>query len=62
MYSRMDEYFIHQTIDTVDHVATSDPRFQDRLYFTIHGHAPEVQLSLGVGCFPNMNVMGLVQT
>jgi len=57
MLGKMDDYFIHQTIDTIDHVATGDPRFQDRLYFNVHGHPGDFVLGLGLGVFPNQAVM-----
>lgn len=57
MLGRMDDYFIHQTAETIDHVATGDPRFQDRLYFNIHGRPGEFVLGFGLGVFPNQSVM-----
>ena len=56
MYTAFDEYLIHQTSDTVDHVADGDPRFQERVFFNAHGR-PGPSLSLGIGSFPNANVM-----
>lgn len=57
MLTEFDDYFIHQTIDTIDHVASTDPRFQDRLYFNVHGKSDAFLLNLGIGAFPNQNVM-----
>jgi hypothetical protein len=58
MLTEMDDFFIHQTIDTFDHVATSDSRFQDRNYFNIHPRENlETLLCMGLGNFPNTNVM-----
>ncbi|MCC6382657.1 MAG: hypothetical protein IT304_09100 [Dehalococcoidia bacterium] len=58
MLSEMDDYFVHQTPDTFDHVATSDPRFQDRNYFNIHARDSfDTLLCMGLGNFPNTNVM-----
>jgi hypothetical protein len=56
MYTAFDEYLIHQTSATVDHVADGDPRFQERVFFNAHGR-PGPSLSLGIGSFPNANVM-----
>lgn len=57
MLSEFDDYFIHQTTDTIDHVANGDPRFQDRLYFNIHGRGGDFLVNSGIGAFPNQNVM-----
>lgn len=57
MLTEFDDYFIHQTVDTIDHVANGDPRFQDRLYFNVHGHSDAFLLNMGIGAFPNQNVM-----
>jgi hypothetical protein len=57
MLGNTDEYFVHQTIDTIDHVATSDPRFTDRLVFYAHDNPGDCLLMFGLGAFPNMNVM-----
>lgn len=57
MLGKMDDYFIHQIADTIDHVADGDPRFQDRLYFNVHGRPGDFVLGCGLGVFPNQNVM-----
>jgi len=57
MLTDFDDYFIHQTIDSIDHVANGDPRFQDRCYFNVHGRPGDFLLNCGIGAFPNQNVM-----
>jgi len=62
MLSPMDDFLVHQIADTIDHVGTSDPRFQDRFFFTVHGRGGEFLLDVGLGAFPNQSVMdGFVQ-
>ena len=41
MYTAFDKYLIHQTGDTVDHVADGDPRFQERVFFNEHTRLPD---------------------
>lgn len=57
MIGQADEFFIHQTIDTIDHVANSDFRFTDRLVFYAHENPGDKLLMFGLGAFPNTNTM-----
>jgi hypothetical protein len=55
MIGKMDEYLIHQTETTVDHVASTDINWQDRFYFNIFDRAGTFAATLGYGVFPNRN-------
>jgi hypothetical protein len=55
MISRMDEYLIHQTEATIDHVASTDVDWQDRFYFNFFDRAGTFAATLGYGVFPNRN-------
>jgi hypothetical protein len=55
MISRMDEYLIHQTETTVDHVASTDVDWQDRFYFNFSDRAGTLAATLGYGVRPNRN-------
>ena len=57
MLTRFDDYLIHQTIDTLDHVATGDPRFMDRGLFNVHGKSGEFLFQIGFGVYPNQNMI-----
>lgn len=57
MLGKMDDYFIHQIVETIDHVGDGDTRFQDRLYFNVHGDPGDFTLGFGLGVFPNQAVM-----
>ncbi|MCK9904868.1 hypothetical protein MXD63_33165 [Frankia sp. Cpl3] len=48
---------VHQTFDTVDHVASGDPRFQDRGLFNVHSTGGDFLLQLGFGVYPNQNMI-----
>jgi hypothetical protein len=45
---------VHQTADTVRHVATSDRNFYDRYYFNMHGSSDELFMVMGMGQYPNL--------
>jgi hypothetical protein len=55
MIGRMDEYLIHQTETTIDHVASSDFDWQDRFYFNFLDRAGTFAATLGYGVRPNRN-------
>jgi hypothetical protein len=55
MISTMDEYLIHQTETTVDHVASTDINWQDRFYFNFLDRSGTFAATLGYGVFPNRN-------
>jgi hypothetical protein len=57
MLTAFDDYLIHQTIDTLDHVATGDPRFQDRGLFNVYRDNSEFLLQVGFGIYPNQNMI-----
>jgi hypothetical protein len=52
-----DEYLIHQTADTVDTGERGDPHFMDRLYLGCHNPEGTVHLAVGLGTYPNVNIM-----
>lgn len=55
--SPADEFLLHQTSDTFDHVATSDRNFYDRYYFNMHASSDEIFVIAGVGQYPNLGVI-----
>jgi hypothetical protein len=57
MLTPFDDYLIHQTIDTLDHVATGDPRFQDRGLFNVHTAGADFLFQIGFGVYPNRNMI-----
>lgn len=57
MLTPYDDYLVHQTFDTIDHVASGDPRFQDRGLFNVHGMGNDLLLQLGFGVYPNQNMV-----
>jgi hypothetical protein len=62
MLTPFDDYPIHQTPDTIDHVANSDRNFYDRYYFSLHDLNGEVFLVVAMGVFPNIGVMDAFAT
>lgn len=58
MLTPQDDYIGHQLATTFDHVATSDPNWMERLWWTGHAvPAGDVIFDLGLGYYPNLNVM-----
>jgi hypothetical protein len=55
--SPMDEYLAHQTVETFDHVQTSDRNFYDRYYFNMHDSTGEFFMVAGMGQYPNLGVL-----
>jgi hypothetical protein len=53
----LDESPWHQLPTTFDHVATSDPRFFDRLWFAASDRRGESALQFTLGVYQNMNVV-----
>src|SRR6516165_9820831 len=51
-----DEFLLHQTPDTFDHVSTSDRNFYDRYYFNMHSSSDELFVIIGLGQYPNLGV------
>ena len=54
--SPLDDYPLHQTAESMLHVATSDRNFYDRYYFNVHRCSPDLFMALGVGQYPNLGV------
>lgn len=57
MLTPLDESPWHQLPTTFDHVATSDPRFFDRLWFAASDRRGESALQFTLGVYQNMNVV-----
>lgn len=57
MIGKMDEYLIHQTVATLDRVASDDPNWQDRFYFNIHDREGRFVAISGLGAFPNRRMV-----
>ena len=58
MLTPQDDLIGHQTPTTFDHVATSDPAWMERLWYTGHAvPAGNVIFDIGLGHHPNRNVM-----
>jgi len=57
MLTKFDDYLIHQAIDTLDHVASGDPRFMDRGLFIAHGKDDRFYFQIGFGLYPNENMI-----
>ena len=54
--SPLDDYPLHQTSESMLHVATSDRNFYDRYYFNVHRCSDDLFMALGVGQYPNLGV------
>jgi len=57
MLTPLDDYLVHQTPDTVDHVVTSDRNFYDRYYFNAHTLDGSVFMVAGMALYPNIGVI-----
>jgi len=57
MITEWDDLLIHQVITTMDHVESSDSRWHDRHWFHLGDVQGEVLLGVGMGVYPNLNVM-----
>lgn len=57
MLTKYDEYLIHQTGDTLDITEDNDPSFLERLYFGCHNREGTLHLGVGLGVYPNKNIM-----
>ena len=49
MLTRLDDYLVHQTPETVDRVYTSDRNFYDRYYFSAHTLEGDAHLIVAMG-------------
>lgn len=54
--SPLDDFPVHQTAESMLHVATSDRNFYDRYYFNAHRCADDLFLAVGLGQYPNLGV------
>src|SRR5579859_561826 len=54
--SPLDDFPLHQTSESMLHVATSDRNFYDRYYFNVHHCAGDLFMAMGVGQYPNLGV------
>jgi hypothetical protein len=57
MLTSLDDTPWHQLPTTFDHVATSDPRFFDRLWFAASDRVGRSALQFTIGVYQNMNVV-----
>ncbi len=57
MLTAADEYLIHQTPYTFDHVFTSDRNFYDRYFFNGYRRDGEVYFAVAMGIYPNLGVL-----
>jgi hypothetical protein len=57
MITEWDDLLIHQIISSMDHVESSDPRWHDRHWFHLGDIEGEVLLGVGMGLYPNRDVM-----
>ncbi len=57
MLTEWDDFLVHQIISTMDHVESSDPRWHDRYWFHLGDLQGELLLGVGMGVYPNLNVM-----
>jgi len=53
----LDDYLIHQTLDTVDAVESYDPRWMERFWFGVCDPGGEVGLICGLGTYPNSGMV-----
>jgi hypothetical protein len=57
MLSRFDDYPLHQVLEPLRLVGTTDRNFYDRYYFNVHNCSDEVAVVAGLGCYPNRGVV-----
>ncbi len=57
MLTAQDDYIGHQLPTTFDHVASSDPAWTERLWYTGHPRDGGLIFDIGLGYYPNRNVM-----
>lgn len=55
-----DDYFIHQTGDTLDTVADRSEHFMDRCWFGCHGQDGRTYIAAGLGTYPNVSGHGVI--
>ena len=57
MLTRFDEWTCHQTVETFAYPATSDRAWTEKLWMNLHDPDGQFALALGLGVYPNRNVM-----
>jgi hypothetical protein len=57
MLTKFDELTCHQVATTFDHVDTSDRAWTEKLWMNVHDTRGEMVLALGLGVYPNRNVL-----
>ena len=57
MITPADDYLVHQTPYTFDHVYTSDRNFYDRYFINGYARDGSVYFALGMGTYPNLDIM-----
>lgn len=62
MLTKFDDYLIHQTPETLDHVVSSDRNFYDRYYFNCHDLTGDTFLVVAMGAYPNLNIIDAFAT
>jgi hypothetical protein len=55
--SPFDDYPLHQVIEPLRIVGTTDRNFYDRYYFNMHTCSDELVMAAGLGCYPNRSVV-----
>lgn len=55
-----DDYFIHQTGDTLDVVPEKNENFMDRCWFGCHGQDGRTYIAAGLGTYPNVSGHGVI--
>ncbi|MEJ7935852.1 hypothetical protein WG907_16555 [Sphingobium sp. AN558] len=58
--TQWDDYFIHQTGDTIDTVADISEHFMDRCWFGCHGQDGRTYIAAGLGTYPNASGHGII--
>ena len=53
----LDDLMIHQTLDTLDSVASDDPRWMERFWFGVCDPEGKVGLICGLGTYPNAGMV-----
>ncbi|MFC3174070.1 hypothetical protein ACFOD9_07400 [Novosphingobium bradum] len=57
MLSAADDFLIHQTVEVIRYVASSDRRFYDRHFWVGHANDGELMFLGGMGVYPNLGVI-----
>jgi hypothetical protein len=53
----LDDYLVHQTLDTLDRAESDDPRWMERFWFGVCDPAGEIGLICGLGIYPNSGMV-----